>query len=123
MTRVLLDQGLPRGAASLLREAGWDAQHVGDHDMAQAEDSAILEVARRENRIVIKLDADFHALLALAGHDLPSVVRIREEGLKSPEIASLIQRVFTLAGADLAQGALLTVANGKLRIKHLPITK
>lgn len=123
MTRVLLDQGLPRGAAALLREAGWDAQHVGDRDMARAEDGAILEAARRENRIVITLDADFHALLALAGYDSPSVLRIREEGLKSPEIASLIQRVFTLAGADLARGALLTVANGKLRIKHLPITK
>lgn len=122
MTRVLLDQGLPRGTAILLRKAGWDAQHVGDRGMARAEDSAILEVARLEQRVVITLDADFHALLAVAGQATPSVLRIREEGLKGPELAALIQRIFDLAHDALRSGALVTYANGKLRIKHLPIT-
>lgn len=121
--RLLLDQGLPRGAAALLREAGWDAEHVGERGMARAEDSAILEVARQEQRIVITLDADFHALLAVSGNDTPSVLRIREEGLNSTAVANLIQRVFTLAHSDLEQGALVTVSNGKLRIKRLPITQ
>lgn len=123
MIRVLLDQGLPRNAAALLRDAGWDAQHVGERDMARASDSAILDAARHESRVVITLDADFHALMALSDFTTPSVLRIREEGLRGQDIAALIQRIFNLCDSPLRSGALITYASGKLRIKHLPIAK
>lgn len=123
MTKVLLDQGLPRSAAGLLRELGWDVQHVSERGMSQAEDVAIIELARQEQRVVVTLDADFHALLAVSGAKLPSVVRIRSEGLKAIQIATLLQRVFAVAGNELALGAMVTVLDGKIRIKHLPIVK
>ncbi len=123
MIAVLLDQGLPRTAAGLLREIGWDAQHVSERGMSQAEDVAIIEVARQEGRVVVTLDADFHALLAVSGAQGPSVLRIRMEGLKADQVASLIEQVFAVAGNALAQGAMVTVLDGKIRIKHLPIVK
>jgi len=123
MTKVLLDQGLPRSAAGLLRELGWDVQHVSERGMSQAEDVAIIELARQEQRVVVTLDADFHALLAVSGAKGPSVVRIRSEGLKAAQIATLLQRVFTVAGNEMAIGAMVTVLDGKIRIKHLPIVK
>lgn len=123
MIAVLLDQGLPRTAAGLLREIGWDAQHVSERGMSQAEDVAIIEVARQEGRVVVTLDADFHALLAVSGAQGPSVLRIRMEGLKADRVASLIQQVFAVAGNALALGAMVTVLDGKIRIKHLPIVK
>ena len=123
MIAVLLDQGLPRTAAGLLREIGWDAQHVSERGMSQAEDVAIIEVARQEGRVVVTLDADFHALLAVSGAQGPSVLRIRMEGLKADQVASLIEQVFAVAGNALALGAMVTVLDGKIRIKHLPIVK
>ena len=123
MIAVLLDQGLPRTAAGLLREIGWDAQHVSERGMSQAEDVAIIEVARQEGRVVVTLDADFHALLAVSGAQGPSVLRIRMEGLKADRVASLIQQVFAVAGNALALRAMVTVLDGKIRIKHLPIVK
>lgn len=69
------------------------------------------------------LDADFHALLALTGATGPSVLRIRTEGLKAEPVASLIERVLALASAELKHGAMVTVADGKIRIKRLPISK
>jgi predicted nuclease of predicted toxin-antitoxin system len=123
MIAVLLDQGLPRTAAGLLREIGWDVQHVSERGMSQAEDVAIIEVARQEGRAVVTLDADFHALLAVSGAQGPSVLRIRMEGLKADQVATLIEQVFAVAGNALALGAMVTVLDGKIRIKHLPIVK
>jgi predicted nuclease of predicted toxin-antitoxin system len=60
---LLLDQGLPRSAAPLLRRQGVDAIHVGDIGMATAADAAILALGRQERRVVVMLDADFHALM------------------------------------------------------------
>lgn len=123
MIKVLLDQGLPRTAAGLLREIGWDVHHVSERGMSQAEDAAIIDMARQEQRGVVTLDADFHALLAVSGAKRPSVVRIRSEGLKAAQIAALLQRVFDAAGNELSHGAMATVLDGKIRIKHLPIIK
>ena len=61
--KLLLDQGLPRTAAALLRQAGIDSVHVGEIGYAAATDASILERARNEERVVVTLDADFHALV------------------------------------------------------------
>jgi predicted nuclease of predicted toxin-antitoxin system len=123
MIKILLDQGLPHTAAGLLRERGWDVQHVSERGMSRAEDVAIIDLARLEQRMVVTLDADFHALLVLTGATGPSVLRIRTEGLKAEPVALLIERVLALASAELKHGAMVTVADGKIRIKRLPISK
>lgn len=51
--KLLLDQGLPRTAAQLLRQAGIDTLHVGEIDYAKADDSDILQRGRDEQRTVI----------------------------------------------------------------------
>ncbi len=67
MIKLLLDQGLPRSAVQYLCDANVHAFHVGDIGASAASDEEILELARRDGRIVVTLDADFHALLALSG--------------------------------------------------------
>lgn len=60
--RWLLDQGLPRGAARLLAEHKHDVIHVGDIGMSAASDEKILEFGAKHERVVVTLDADFHAI-------------------------------------------------------------
>jgi predicted nuclease of predicted toxin-antitoxin system len=119
--RLLLDQGLPRSAAKLLREAGIDTVHVGDIGYSTADDAAILEKGREEKRIVITFDADFHALLALSRAATPSVIRIRIEGLYGKKAADLIQAVLTRCVEDLKQGAVVTVRPKRIRVRRLPL--
>ena len=64
--KLLLDQGLPRSTAKLLRESGVDAVHTGECGLSVASDDAILEAGRAQGRTVVTLDSDFHAILALA---------------------------------------------------------
>jgi predicted nuclease of predicted toxin-antitoxin system len=65
MFRLLLDQGPPRTAAVILRQRGVDAAHVGELGLARKPDNGLLELARREGRVVCTLDADSHQWLAL----------------------------------------------------------
>jgi predicted nuclease of predicted toxin-antitoxin system len=40
--KLMLDQGTPRSAATLLRRAGYDAVHTGETGLAEAEDAEII---------------------------------------------------------------------------------
>jgi hypothetical protein len=53
--KLLLDQGLPRSAASLLRERGIDAVHVAELGLSAASDAAILERGRETGCVVVTL--------------------------------------------------------------------
>ena len=121
--RVLLDQGVPRRAAALLREAGIDALHVADLGMAAAPDSDILAWCRQHGAVAVTLDADFHAAIALSGEAAPSAIRLRVQGLKGPETARLLVDVLTTRQSQIEVGALITVQHGRLRVRSLPVAR
>ena len=121
--KLLLDQGLPLNAASLLRQAGIDAAHVSEIGLSTAEDSVILECGRDEGHIVATLDADFHALLALSGDKAPSVIRVRIEGLKAQDISTLLQSVLVACQEDLEQGVVVTIQENRIRLRRLPLLR
>ena len=103
--KLLLDQGLPRSTARLLREARIDTVHIGEIGHSTSEDTLILERGREEGRRVVTLDADFHALLAISGATSPSVIRIRIESLKGETATNLIRSVLMRCEEDLNEGA------------------
>ncbi|MCU0547861.1 MAG: DUF5615 family PIN-like protein [Leptolyngbya sp. Prado105] len=119
--KLLLDQGLPLSAAALLRDADIDTIHVGEIGMSEAEDADIIQRARDEERIVVTLDADFHALLALDVATAPSVIRIRIERLRAQALSDLLLTVITECGEDLEQGSAITVEPSRIRVRRLPL--
>lgn len=121
LPRVGLDQGCPRSSANALLLKGWDVVHVGDIGMSRAMDTEIVDWAARERRVVVTLDSDFHALLALGGLTFPSVVRIRKQGLDGAMLASLLLRVWPRIGGALAGGAAVTITERDVRVRRLPI--
>lgn len=97
--------------------------HVADIGMSQADDRSILERARAEQRTCVTLDADFHALMATSGATLPSVLRIRKEGLDANAVARLIEEIWPRIEDALAAGAMVTVTDQSVRIRTLPVIK
>ena len=119
--KLLLDQGTPRSAASLLRQAGFDAVHTGETGLAEAEDSEIIRRASLEDRVIVTLDADFHSHLALTQACKPSVIRIRIEGLRAEEFSGLLQKVLNQCSDDLNTGAMISVNDFQIRVRRLPL--
>jgi len=118
--KLLLDQGLPLSAATLLCDAGIDTIHVGQIGMSEAEDSDIIQRARDEGRVVATLDADFQ-LLALDVANTPSVIRIRVERLRAQALTNLLLTVIAECEDDLEQGSAITVEPSRIRIRRLPL--
>ncbi len=130
--RLLLDQGLPRSTALAITvqnkvlqviEEGLEAEHVGDIGLAGADDRTILAHALGHDQIVVTLDADFHAQLALSGARGPSVIRIRVEGLKAEPLAGLLVAVVERCEGDLRSGAMITVTESSVRVRRLPLVR
>jgi predicted nuclease of predicted toxin-antitoxin system len=121
MKRVRLDQGLAPKAAVILREEGWDAVHVMEAGLANAEDIEILEFAGQNRQVCVTFDHDFHAHLALARADGPSVILIRVEGLNSRQQAELIQRVWISCSDAIEAGAAVSVDEAAIRVRNLPL--
>ena len=121
--KLLLDQGLPRSAAALLCEADIDTLHVAQIGLSAAEDREILIYAQDDKRVVVTLDSDFHALLALTEATSPSVIRIRIQSLRASALTELLVKVINKCEADLQQGAVVTVEPSRIRVRHLPLLK
>lgn len=121
--KLLLDQGLGRLTAAYLRSGGVECSHVAELAMQRATDAAIVELAEREGLTIITLDADFQSILSVRGARLPSVVRIRIEGLKSQAVAEIIQTVLGNFSAELEAGAFVTVTASEMRVHRLPILR
>jgi predicted nuclease of predicted toxin-antitoxin system len=119
--RVLLDQGVPRDAAALLRELGYDCTHVGEIGMSQASDEEIIAWSLERTATVVTLDADFHAILAVSGAAGPSVIRIRRQGLDAFAVVELIKTVLVDYEPDMRRGSLVTIKQNKTTCHRLPI--
>jgi predicted nuclease of predicted toxin-antitoxin system len=100
---------------------GWDALHTGDIGLSNARDREIIEYARKEGRIIITLDADFHAILAVENAREPSVIRIRQEGLRGEALCELIEKIWPKIQRQLETGALITVTEKSIRVRKIPI--
>jgi predicted nuclease of predicted toxin-antitoxin system len=118
--RLVLDQGVPRDAAVGLRDYGYECVHVGEVGMHNAADDEILAWSGTD-AVVVTLDADFHAILAVSGASGPSVIRFRIEGLRAPKVTSLIKKLIAEFRTDLEGGCLITVKSHKTTCHRLPI--
>jgi predicted nuclease of predicted toxin-antitoxin system len=119
--KLLLDQGLPRSTVRHLRDHGMIVDHVADIGLDRAPDEDIIVFARSRGQLIVTLDADFHALLAVSRAITPSTIRIRREGLRGLEVAVLILQILAKVGDALERGAMVTVTERTIRLRRLPM--
>jgi predicted nuclease of predicted toxin-antitoxin system len=89
--------------------------------MSRADDVDILDWARKNQRVCVTLDADFHTHLALQEASAPSTIRIRIEGLKADAFAKLLLREWPRIEEFLDKGAVVTITEKSTRLRALPI--
>ncbi len=101
--RLVLDQGVPRDAAELLREIGYGCTHVGESGCRSRPAKRSRDGRCNTSAMVIMLDAFCHAILALSEAGGSSVIRIRRQGLGAAAVVALVRKVLADFGDDLVQ--------------------
>lgn len=119
----LADMGISRKTVSFLKAHGYDAVHLHEQGHDRMPDSDILAKALGEKRIVLTHDLDFGDLMAASGGHLPSVIIFRLRNMKSEQVNRYLSQVISSHGNMLEKGALITVTEGKIRVRHLPIRR
>lgn len=119
--RFLLDMDISPRTVTFLQSLGHDAIHLHDQGLDRLSDAAILAKARDEERILLTHDLDFGEIVALSGTRLPSVITFRLRNMRPHQVNSYLHAIITQHQGILEQGAIVTVAAGRIRVRLLPL--
>jgi predicted nuclease of predicted toxin-antitoxin system len=77
--------------------------------------------ARNGDWVILTQDLDFGTILAVTQGEKPSVIQIRSEDVSPEASATAVIRAIQQMGAELEQGALVTVDPSRTRLRYLPL--
>ena len=114
---LLADEHIPLTSIRILRASDHNVLSVAA-DFPSIEDIEIVEIARREGRIIVTCDSDFGELIFKDRVERPSgVVYFRINRFKSDEPARIILR--HLAEGTVFEGSFTVITRSRIRQKFL----
>lgn len=119
--RFIADMGISPKTVHFLCDLGHDAIHLDEQGLDRLEDSGILEKARAEGRIILTHDLDFGELVAASGARLPSVIVFRLRNMHPARVNLYLGQIIRERQPALAQGAVISVSEGRVRVRALPV--
>jgi predicted nuclease of predicted toxin-antitoxin system len=119
--RFLADMGLARSTVAFLRAQGHDAVHLRDQGLQRLGDREIVKKARAEGRVILTHDLDFGRIVAVSGDRVPSVITFRLGDMRPLQVNQYLATVLDRFAEQLEMGALVSVTDGGIRVRSLPI--
>lgn len=119
--KFLADMGISPKAVELLQSLGHDAVHVHEQGLDRLSDPAILAKARDEESVLLTHDLDFSELVAASGARMPSVISFRLRNMQPERVNRYLQGIVMQHGSALEQGAIVSVTEGQIRVRLLPL--
>jgi len=116
--RFLADEGCDFNLVRALREAGHDVLAVCETS-PRAGDIGIIELAVREERVLLTEDKDFGQLVFAHGKDVRGVVFLRYPFSIRQKLSEEVLRLIRQHGKKLA-GCFVVVEPGRVRISKTP---
>ena len=119
--KFLVDMGISPKTMDFLTRLGYDAIHLHQEGLEKLADADILAKALREERIVLTHDLDFGELVAASGAKLPSIITFRLRNMRPDQVNTYMKEIIEKHPDVLEQGAAISITEGKLRVRLLPI--
>ncbi len=119
--KFLADMGISPKTVAFLNIAGHNAIHLHSEGLDRLPDPDILDKTRREGRILLTHDLDFGELVAASGKRLPSVVTFRLRNMHPERVNRYLNEIITEHQDELKRGSIVSVTEGQIRVRRLPI--
>ncbi len=109
--KFLANENFPADSTLYLRSKGFDIKAVGS-DFSGISDSEVVELAEKEQRIILTFDRDYGELIFKFGNK-PNrgVIYLRLTNYESDEPGKIIEKIISIEGFDPVRK--LTVFNGE----------
>jgi predicted nuclease of predicted toxin-antitoxin system len=120
--KFLVDMPVTPLTVTHLRAAGHDAVHAHEIGLDRAADAQLLDVARREERVIITADLDSPRLLVLHQASRPGIFSAGG-AFSDAELLGLLDRVLTRTPALALAGSIVVVDPRRIRRHALPIVE
>ena len=120
--KFLLDMPVSHLLLRVLQAYGHEGVHAYRIGKDRTSDSELLEIARRESRIVITADLDFPRLLALSLAEGPGLVLFRGGNYSDSEMCDLLERLLKTVRPEVMERSVCVVDKSRIRITQLPIS-
>jgi predicted nuclease of predicted toxin-antitoxin system len=116
--RFLADESCDFAVVRALRAAGFDVLCILESS-PRAEDSEVIGLALREERILLTEDKDFGRLVYSHGQETLGVIFLRFPTFARRQISKDVLNLVRQQGEKLA-GSFITVQPGRIRISRAP---
>ncbi|NCJ06056.1 hypothetical protein GS597_05910 [Synechococcales cyanobacterium C] len=119
--KLLIDMNLSPIWVSFLASKGVDAVHWSIIGAMNASDQEIMAWAAENDYVVFTHDMDFGTLLSVTQVNSPSVIQLRTKDVLPGAVGDLVILALYQSESALEAGALVTVDEGRSRLRILPI--
>ena len=114
--KFLLDMPVSSMLLEVLDAHGHEGVHAHQLGKGRATDTELLEIARREDRIVITADLDFPRLLALSLAEGPGVILFRGGNYSDTEMCDLLERVLNEVSSEFLDNSICVVDRSRITL-------
>ena len=121
--RFLLDMPVSFLLLDVLQAHGHEGVHAHQIGKDRAADDELLEIARREGRVIVTADLDFPRLMALSLADGPGLILFRGGNYSDREMCDLLARVLRKVSSEVLERSICVVDRKRIRVTRLPFER
>ena len=121
--KALLDMPVSSQLLDVLHAYGHEGVHAHQIGQDRATDRELLEIARREERVVVTADLDFPRLLALSSAGEPGLILFRGGNYSDAEMCDLLERVLKKVPPEVLESSICVVDKRRIRVTQLPLNR
>ncbi len=119
--KFLLDMPVSMALLDVLEAHGHEGVHAHQIGKDRASDAELLDIARRESRVIITADLDFPRLLALTMAKGPGLILFRGGNYSDREMCELLRGALQKVPSELLGRSICIVDTKHIRVTALPL--